>query len=94
MYIFTNKTWGHLKMIYIFVIIILGETVQMIATEKSLSKRRVEILYILLINIRVTFWYLSVNNNILQVRDQVQLHKTQFLADVFIFYWCPYKHSW
>ena len=40
MHIFTNKTWGHLKMIYIFVIIILGETVQMIATEKSLSKRR------------------------------------------------------
>ena len=93
MYIFTNKTCGHLKMIYIFITIILGEMVQMIAKNRS-ANAGVEILYILLINIRVTFWYLSVNNNILQVRDQVQLHKTQFLADVFIFYWCPYKHSW
>ena len=93
MYIFTNKTCGHLKMTYIFIIIILGETVQMIAKNRS-AKAGVEILHILLINTWVTFWYLSVNNNILQVRDQVQLHKTQFLADVFIFYWCPYKHSW
>ena len=82
-------------MIYIFIglVIILGETLQMIAKNRSVNTG-VEILYALLINIRVTFWYLSVNNNILQVRDQVQLHKTQFLADVFIFYWCSDKHSW
>ena len=43
-------------MIYIFIglVIILGETVQMIAKNRSVNTG-VEILYALLINIRVTF---------------------------------------
>lgn len=60
--------------------------------QNRLANAGVEILYVVLINTRVAFWYLSVNNNILQVRDQVQLHKNQFLADVFTFGRCSDKH--